>query len=151
MMRFFDKLNALTTVVVVLVLSLVINGFLFYHHQVVNNAATVPLPAATELDAVSSTNTESVNPVNQTDPQANEADEEADYPRSDKKDSLVDQESEPEPELSPVPYRPAPDQETVYPAPVAETPAVVPTDVSTPTYPEPVSDKNPEAEYWGSY
>src|SRR4051812_13961313 len=101
MMRVFNKLNAPTTVVVVLVLSFVINGFLFYYHQVVSNTATVPLPAATELDAVSSTNTESVNPMNQEDPQANEADKEADYPRSDKKGSLVDQESEPE--LSPAP------------------------------------------------
>jgi hypothetical protein len=148
MISFFDKLNAPTTVIVVLVLSLVINGFLFYHHQVVNSTATVPLPTATELDAVSSTNSESVEHVNQDEPQANEANEEADYPRSDKKDGLVAQESESE--LSPAAYRPAPGQETVYPAPVTETATVVPADVSTSTYPESADDNNPEAEYRAS-
>jgi hypothetical protein len=133
MVWFFDKLNRPSIMVALLVLSLVVTSFLYYRYAAKINAAQSP-PAASGTKALSSESSEGES-------QANETEEQDDSPSGENND-VVAQGSE----QSEAPYLPAQSQETASPVPVADSSSVIPPDLPTPTYSEPVPDKNSEAD-----
>jgi len=141
----FDKLNTPKMVVVVLVIFLIVNGFLFYHHQLVKANATSPQLAMNELDIVPPANSKSVSSSDREEPQAKKTGENADHPDGGKEGDLVAQESESGSSLASTPILPAQDQAASYSAPAAENQPVVVTDVPAPTDLKPVYEENPEA------
>ena len=133
--KVFEKLNTPTALVVVLVLFLVVDGFLFYRYWLTTETAASSAPS---IDAVPATYKEDEGPSEQEEPAVKESDDEAEQPNGEKNGVLgaEEPETEPAPLLAPDPTAPAQpmDQPTLV---AAENAAALPAPVPAPAYPEP--------------
>jgi hypothetical protein len=141
MAKLFDKLNTPTALIVVLVLFLLVDGFLFYRYRFTTETATASAPS---LDISLATYKEDDGPSEEEEPAVKESGNEAEQPNGEKKGILGAE--EPETGFSPVQapsYTAVPAQSAEQPALVAvENTAVLPAqEAPVPTYPTPVYEE----------